>query len=217
MNILLDDDVERHGFARAATAIALRTISTCPMLGLQPPGRAVIGVALFSVMPTSAGYRFLVQSHALRNGAMPADLLDWLEERLPATGLILAHEADRLRATVAGALDKSRRPRIAALLANADQRLCVIPSDYLRGAPRCRAYGMPCLCGPGHDCRPALPPALLPDPDETETGLRVAAAAIWERWARHHAAFADDHNLARAALQAFAEQERSVCPAPSHR
>lgn len=217
MNVSLEDGFERLGFARAATALALRTVSTCPMLGLQPLGRAVVGIALFSVMPDVAGYRFLAQGHALRNGAMPDSLLDWLEGRLPATGVILAHEADRLASTLSGVLDHRRHTRIAAFLADVDQRLCTVPRDYLRGTARCRAHGMPCLCGPGDDCRPRLPPDLLPDPDETETGLRISAAAIWERWARHHAAFADDHHPARAALQAFAEQERSIRLTPGCR
>ncbi len=198
-----DDLFERLGFARAATAIAIRTIATCPTLAFQPLGRPMIGLALFGVIADENSHSFCSQAWVLRDDALPDTLIDWLEPRLPETGAILAYQRDCLLWSLRGALDRVRHPRVAALVDNPGNRLRVMPSSLMRGIKRGSAGGMPCLCSRGASCTPQLPSLFLPDPDVSEATLRQEAEALWERWARHHAAFAAHGHPARGALAAL--------------
>ncbi len=198
-----DDLFERLGFARAATAIAIRTIATCPTLAFQPLGRPVIGIATFGVVAAGDSYRFCARAQVLRDDALPDTLIDWLDPRLPETGAILAYQHDSLLASLRGVLDTVRHPRVAAFVYNPGDRLRIMPHSLMRGTKRGSAGGMPCLCPRGEACAPQLPGMYLPDPDVTEAALEQEAEALWERWAQHHAAFAGHRHPARDALVAL--------------
>lgn len=199
-----DDRFERLGFSRAATAITIRIIGTCPTLAFQPQGRPLIGIALFSAVANGDGYRFCTQAQALRDDALPGVLIAWLEPRLPETGAILANERDMLIPSLRGSLDPQRHPRVAALVDDPGDRVRVMPRALMKAAPRGSAGGMPCLCRAGEPCEQRIPAVFLPDPGATEAMLIREAEALWERWAQHHAAFAAAAHPARTALVALA-------------
>lgn len=205
MSAVTHDSFALSPFTRAATVITLRTISVCTGLTFQPLGSPPIGVGLFSVVPQADGFAFHAQAHALRDDALPDTLLDWLEDRLPATGAVLTRERDHLRHTLRGASDAARHPRVTALVRDGAERLRVVPHAAMRHVPGLPALGMPCLCRAGEDCTLQLPGDFLPDPDETEIGLIRVAQATWKRWAEQHAAWAEHDHPARVALQALAD------------
>lgn len=213
MSAITHDSFALLPFTRAATVITLRTISVCPGLVFQPLGSPPIGVGLFSVVPQADGFAFHAQAHALRNDALPDTLLDWLEERLPATGAVLTRERDHLRHILRGASDAVRHPRVAALVRDDAERLRVVPDAAMRYVAALPALGMPCLCRAGEDCTLQLPAFFLPDPDETEAGLIRVAQAIWRRWAEQHAAWAGHDHPSRVALQALADRASSAVDA----
>lgn len=203
MTTILNDSFEVLPFTRAATVITIHTAAICPGVTFQPLGRPPIGVALFSVMPHTDGFCFQEQAYALCDDASPDVLVDWLEERLPATGTVLARERDHLAWTLRGASNPSRHPRIAACFHHAPERLCVVPQAALRHVPGLPPVSVPCQCRVGEPCERRLPGLFLPDPIDTEAGLIRPAQATWRRWAEQHASFADPDHPARAALRAF--------------
>lgn len=203
MTIIANDTFDALPFTRAATVITIHTAAICPGITFQPLGRPPIGVGLFSVMPHAAGFGFQAQAYALRNDESPDALVDWLEERLPATGTILTRERDHLAWTLRGASNPRRHPRIAACFHHAPERLCVVPEAGLRHAPGLVPVSVPCQCRVGEPCNRRLPGFFLPDPNDIEAGLIRLAQAIWRRWAEQHASFADPDHPARNALRAF--------------
>lgn len=206
MTIIANDAFDVLPFTRAATVITIHTAAICPGIPFQPLGRPPIGVALFSVTPHAAGFGFHTQAYALRDEALPDALVDWLEERLPATGTVLARERDHLAWTLRGASNPRRHPRIAGFLPHAPERLCVVPEAALRHVPGLTPVSVPCQCRVGEPCERRLPGFFLPDPTDTEAGLTRLAQATWRRWAEQHASFADPDHPARAALRAFDAQ-----------
>jgi hypothetical protein len=200
---MIPDTIKPRGFEPLATAIAVRSIPTCPMLAFQPLSRPAIGIALFSVVMEGDDYRFSGEAIALRNGALPDTLIDWLEKRLPLTGTVIAHQGDSVRATLKGSAEAERHPRVSAFVASPGDRLQIMPRWLMRGASRSTVSGMPCLCRDREVCEPQLPACFLPDPDEAEVSLIQEAAAIWERWARHHALGATGCDPVCVALAAF--------------
>ncbi|MEG3082027.1 hypothetical protein U1707_00085 [Sphingomonas sp. PB2P12] len=205
MSVIINDSFAALPFTRAATVITLRTISVCPSLAFQPLGSPPVGIALFSVVPYADGFDFHTQAHALRDDALPYTLINWLEERLPATGAVLTRERDHLLHTLRGASDPARHPRVTALVRDGAERLRVVPHAAMRHVEGLPAQGIPCLCRASEDCTLQLPSFFLPDPEETETGLIRVAQATWQRWAEQHAAWAE-HDPARGALRALADR-----------
>lgn len=209
MSAITNDSFARLPFTRAATVITLRTISVCPGLVFQPLGSPPIGVGLFSVVPRADGFAFHAQAHALRDDVLPDTLINWLEERLPATGAVLTRERDQLRHILRGASDAVRHTRVTALVRDGAERLRVVPNAAMRHVAGLPALGMPCLCRPGEDCTLQLPAYFLPNPDETEAELIRVAQATWKRWAEQHAAWAGHDHPACVALRQLADRASS--------
>lgn len=208
--------LEAQGFSRASTAIALRSVATCPNLRLRPFARPVIGVALLSVIPeASDGFRFHAQATALRDGALPAMLADWIELRLPVTGPLVSWETDdTLIAKLRGIADVTRHPRLAALITDPGERLRVLPREVMGRHRRAVAPGVPCFCRCSAECEPELPAFALPDPAKTERELIDEAETAWSMWADLHASFDDATHPARVALRCLAERRRARGDAP---
>lgn len=203
MTIIANDAFEAQPFTRAATVITIQTAAVCPGLACQPLSRPPIGAALFSVVPHATGFLFQAQANALRDDALPTTLIDWLEERLPATGTVLARERDHLAWTLRGASEPLRHPGIAAFLHSAAERVRIVPQAALRHVHGLTPISVPCQCRLGELCDRRLPGFYLPDPGDTESGLIRLAQATWRRWAEQHAAFADADHPVRGALRAF--------------
>jgi hypothetical protein len=203
--------LEAQGFSRASTAIALRSIATCPNLFFRPMSRPVIGVALLSVVPEAGGtFHFHAQATALRGGALPATLADWIEPRLPATGPLISWETDDTLVTkLRGIVDKIFQPRLAALVADPGDRLRVLPRVLMGHHRRRTAPSVPCFCRCSAECQQELPACLLPDPDQTERELIDEAETAWAMWADLHAPFDDHAHPARIALRGLAERRRA--------
>jgi hypothetical protein len=203
--------LEAQGFSRASTAIALRSVATCPNLFFRPLSRPMIGVALLSVVPEAGGgFHFHAQATALREGALPATLADWIEPRLPATGPLVSWETDDTLVTkLRGIVDTDRHPRLAALVADPGERLRVLPHAVMGRHRRGTAPGVPCFCRCAAECRPELPACFLPDPAQTECELVDEAETAWAMWADLHAAFDDHAHPARIALRGLAERRRA--------
>ena len=203
--------LEAQGFSRASTAIALRSVATCPNLFFRPLSRPMIGVALLSVVPEAGGgFHFHAQATALRDGALPATLADWIEPRLPATAPLVSWETDdTLLTKLRGIVDTDRHPRLAALVADPGERLRVLPREVMGRHRRGTAPGVPCFCRCAAECQPELPACFLPDPVQTERELVDEAETAWAMWADLHAAVDEDAHPARIALRGLAGRRRA--------
>lgn len=199
--------LERLGFSRAATAIALRSAGTCPYLGFQPLARPVIGIGMLSVTPRAdAGYAFQTCAMVLRDGALPGTLADWLEPRLPETGAIISWEPDgSLPWKLRGLIDPVRHCRIAQFAHDPGERLRALSAADMRARPKAQSPSVPCFCRDSSGCAPQLPAFFLPDPDRLEAELIGEAEAAWCAWAGLLAPFDAADHPARAALRALRE------------
>ena len=208
--------LEAQGFSRASTAIALRSVATCPNLFFRPLSRPVIGVALLSVVPEAGGsFHFHAQATALRDGALPATLADWIEPRLPVAGPIMSWEIDDTLVTkLRGIVDTHRHPRLTALIADPGDRLRVLSRTVMGHHRRSVALGVPCFCRSSGECKTELPACFLPDPVQTERELIDEAEIAWSMWADLHAAFDDHAHPARVALRCLADRRRERGDAP---
>jgi hypothetical protein len=202
--------VERLGFSRAATAVALRCAATCPNLAFHPVARPAIGIGMLSVTPGSDGsYSFHTQVAVLRDGALPETLADWLEPRFPEMGVILSSEADgSLPWKLGGLINVSRHPRLAQFVSEPGDRLRALPPGIVSGRPRRVGISVPCLCPFRSECVRQLPAFFLPEPDGLERDLITDAEATWSTWADLHAAFDDHAHPARVALRSLADWRR---------
>ncbi|MGN8000848.1 hypothetical protein [Sphingomonas sp. 22176] len=203
--------LEAQGFSRVSTAIAFRSVATCPNLLLRPYSRPVIGVAILSVVPDpEGGFHFQSQATALRDDALPASLADWIEVRLPVTGPIISWEPDdSFEAKMRGILDGARHPGLTQLLAESKERLRVLPRWVMGRFRRGVAPGVPCFCSCSAECVPELPSVFLPDPAQTERELIGEAEVAWAMWADLHATVDDETHPARVALRILAERQRA--------
>lgn len=197
-------DIEARGFSPRATVIAARTIGSCYQMLFRPDSRPLIGLALFSVMPVGDDFRFEAEMRVLRDGELPAALLDWLEPRVPAEGAILSWDHWWPLPARLAALATAEHPRIQAAAAETEGRWRDLPRAYSWHLKHARATAMPCLCGPGDPgpCGPRLPAALLPDPQVTERTLIDEAMRGWTSWAHGFGDFDDATHPAQRALAA---------------
>lgn len=205
---LIDLTVEARGFAPFSIGLAVRTVATCYAMQHRPDDRALCGVGMVTVRPDAAGtYSVGTAARCLQESETPADLLDWLNDRLP-------HEAAIVSFNNWGSV-----PRRMLALANADRHSHLIEAandtagrwrDLPRGhtwhVRQSRASAVPCLCPPAAqttDCQAVTPAGLLPDPDITAGQLIGEAVAGWQSWARDFGDVDDDAHPARQALRAL--------------
>jgi len=195
-------DIEARGFMPRATAIAARTVATCYQQCFRPNNRPLIGLALFSVIPDGASFRFEAEARALRDDELPPVLLDWLEERIPHGGAILSWDHWQSLPRTLTAL-ASAHPKIAAAAAQTDDRWRDLPHSLAWHLKHANAPGVPCLCiADDPSCEQILPACFLPDPDFTERTLIEEAMRGWTSWARLFCEFDDADHPARRALDA---------------
>ena len=204
---MIDNTIEPRGFEPIATAIVLRTVATCYQMCHQPDDRALIGVGLFTVTPHEDGYRFASHAQVLRDGDIPA-LLDWLELRIPQSGVIISWDSWwPVTRRLAALIDPALHPRTVAAIADPDGRWRDLPRSMTWHMKQAPVTAMPCLCGPAPhpQCVPELPAALLPDPAEAKRTMMREAARAWACWANSFGDFDDHEHPARRALAAVRE------------
>jgi hypothetical protein len=205
---LIDLSIERRGFAPASIALAARTIGACPAAKNRPDARILCGIGLVSVTPDDgSGFTINTDARCLGEGDAVANLLDWLEPRIPKNDTVISWQnwgsvPHRLLALA----DPARHPRIVAAAADTAGRWRDLPRGHSWHLRQARAGLMPCLCPLGtrvDECDGAMPAYLLPDPVTTATELIGEAIAGWRTWARGFGAFDDAYHPAQAALRAL--------------
>mgnify|MGYP004545080133 CR=1 FL=1 len=203
---LIDLSIEERGFVPLSIGLAVRTIGSCFAMRHRPDDRILTGIGLLAVRPDDlTGYRFEAVARCLTEGETAADLLDWLEEKLPEEAAIISwHNWGSVPRRLAALADAERHPRLSAAANDTAGRWRDLPRGHtwhLRQAP---AQAMPCLCPPGvpvDECQATTPVALLPDPEITAWQLIGEAIAGWQCWARGFGAFDDDRHPAVQALR----------------
>lgn len=204
---LIDPSIESRGFARASTALAVRTVGACFAARHRPDSRILTGVGMLTVAPAGDGYSFTAAARCLGEDEVPGDILDWLEEGLPSEGAIISWPNwGSVPARIRAIADADRHPRIVSASTDTDGRWRDMPKGHVWHLRQPFAQAMPCLCGPNarvDECDAAMPSALLPDPTITAHQLIGEAAAGWQAWARTFGAFDDDRHPAQRALRAL--------------
>jgi len=205
---LIDLSIEERGFAPASIALAVRTIGACPAARHRPDARILCGIGILNVTPDDGGgYQFSADARCLGEGDAVGDLLDWLEQRIPATGAAISWDNwGRVPRRLLALADLARHPRIIAIAGDTAGRWRDMPRGYTWHMHQARAHLMPCICRPGtpvDECDAATPTALLPDPATTAVELIGEAIAGWQCWARLFGDFDDADHPAQAALRAL--------------
>lgn len=201
MNAIFDAAIESLGFSPTATAIAIRTIATCGWMRFRPDFRALIGVGLFQVAPAGDGYRFAASARMIRDGEMPVDIVDWLEDHLPVSGPLIGWDLDDIVQRLRAIADPRHR---SILRLEENERLRGLPLSIPRTIKPGSASGLACNgCLNVENCVPALPTFALPPRELAEVQLAREAADAWTGWANCFGDFDDQDHPARNALRAL--------------
>ena len=205
---LIDLSIEERGYAPASIALALRTIGACPAAGHRPDARILCGIGMLTVTTDYAGgHHFSSDARCLGEGDLPNDLLDWLEQRIPASGGIISLDNwGRVPRRLLALADSAWHPRIIQAAADTIGRWRDLPRGHAWYLRQARAMLMPCTCPlgtPVDECDAAMPIVLLPDPATTAVELVNEAIAGWKCWARLFGDFDDADHPAQAALHAL--------------
>lgn len=205
---LIDLSIEARGYAPASIALAARTIGACPAAKNRPDARILCGLGLLSVMPAEGGgFIFTTDARCLGEGDTVADLLEWLEPRIPAASNCVSWDNwGSVPRRLLALADPARHPNIMSAAADTAGRWRDMPRGHTWHLRQARAALMPCLCPAGtrvDECDGAMPAYLLPDPVPTATELIGEAIAGWQCWARAFGDFDDADEPAQAALRAL--------------
>lgn len=205
---LIDLSIEGRGYTPASIALAVRTIGACPAAGHRPDARILCGLGLLSVTPDDGGgFIFTTDARCLGEGEAVADLLDWLEPRIPANTTVVSwHNWGSVPRRLLALADPARHPRVVAAAADTAGRWRDLPRGHCWHLRQARAALLPCLCPLGtrvDECDGAMPAYLLPDPATTATELIGEAIAGWRTWTRGFGDFDDADHTAQAALRAL--------------
>lgn len=204
---LIDLSIEARGFAPSSIALAVRTIGACPAAGHRPDARILCGIGMLTVIQDNDDYRFVGDARCLGEDDTVNDLINWLEQRILADGVIISWDnwgsvPRRLQALA----DLAQHPRILSAAGDVAGRWRDMPRGHTWHVRQARAPHMPCICGPGTSvtkCDAAMPTVLLPDPATTAVELINEAVAGWQCWARLFGDFDDASHPAQAALRAL--------------
>lgn len=203
----IDLTIDARGFAPTSIALAVRTIGACPAAGHRPDARLLYGVGTLTVTPEDNGHRFSTEARCLGEEADVADLLDWLETQIPATGALISWDNwGSVPRRFLALADPERHPRIRAAAADTAGRWRDLPRGHTWSVRQSRARHLPCLCPlgtPVDECEAARPAVLLPCPEATAIELVGEAIAGWQAWARIFGDFDDADHPAQAALRAL--------------
>ena len=214
---LVDLSIEQRDFAPASIALAVRTIGACPAARNRPDARILCGIGMLTVTSDDDGYSFFTDARCLGENDTVANLLDWLEQRIPANGGIITWDNwGRVPRRLLALADPARHPDIVAAAGDTAGRWRDMPRGHTWHMHQARAHLMPCICRPGtpvDECEAAMPTVLLPDPAATAVELIGEAIAGWQCWARLFGDSNDTDHPAQAALRAL-DHWRADQPAP---
>jgi len=205
---LIDLSIEERGYTPASIALAARTIGACPAAKNRPDARILCGLGLLSVTPDDGGgFIFTTDARCLSKGDAVADLLDWLEPRIPASTTVVSWDNwGSVPRRLLALADPARHSNIMSAAADTASRWRDMPRGHAWHLRQTRAALMPCLCPLGtsvDECDGAMPAYLLPDPVTTATELIGEAISGWQCWARAFGDFDDADHPAQAALRAL--------------
>jgi len=205
---LIDLSIEERGHTPASIALAVRTIGACPAAKNRPDARILCGLGLLSVTPADGGgFIFATDARCLGEGDAVADLLDWLEPRIPASTTVVSWDNwGSVPRRLLALADPARHSNIMSAAADTAGRWRDMPHGHTWHLRQARATLMPCLCPLGtrvDECDGAMPAYLLPDPVTTATELICEAISGWQCWARAFGDFDDADHPAQAALRAL--------------